>query len=435
MTWPINANVLPEQCLFPSLEDHSFWAQQYVGADLLRSELKKLTYNQSDLTEILTLWDSSENGHGEFVSQIIAGPFPSAVIPLEAPLEFYKFKSGNNFGNYIRSQVFYRECLQNQNCPVYINHSLEWSNNENISRQVLKMNVESEITVITSASNDFIFVEEAKAKLARQGKLIIVASLDPRGRPSDFTNFSDAITIAAPSDSALRSYSFSGVAKDFSGTSGATPLVTGSLVAFTLISGHTLKTFEAIQLLQKTAIPLPDLPSSAMMGAGMLNAYKIGAVARRLKQKCQGRKKCVSASLFLPQTYQFKQQRKLPQMLEDTADTCAKRESLAKLRMAAFLNPTDPTLWERLAEATQNGEFYSSLAKRAAQRNADVLAEICQYNTEEDLRLLRYLPAQKLLALAKQDCSLAVRLNALELYLDYAENYDSLKNSVISIRF
>ena len=409
MALPVNGHALKEQCPSPSLQDSAFWAQQYVGADLLRTMLEEFTYNRDDIAKLVGLWDSSEKGHGEFVSQIIAGPFPSAVIPLETPLEFYKFKSGNRFGNYIRSQAFYKECLRNQNCPLYINHSQDWLN-ENISRQVLKMNTESGIIVVTSASNDYGFVEEAKAKLARAGKLIIVASLNPRGRPSDFTNFSDAVTIAAPSDSALRSYSFSGTPKDFSGTSGATPLVTGSLAAFTLISGYKLKITEAIHLLQKTAIPLPALPSSAMMGAGMLNAYKIGAVAQRLKQKCQGQETCVAESLFLPETYQFE------------GPHCAKKDA----RKAAFLNPTSPAPWENLAKAFPGHELYSSMAKRTRQSDTEVLAEMCRQSSEEGLRMLSYLPSRELLTIAEGNCALPVRLKALELFLDYADGMANL---------
>ena len=400
-----NGHASPISCPSPSQQDSTFWAQQYVGADLLRTMLEEYTYNRDGLAKIVALWDGTKNRHGEFVSQIIAGPFPSAVIPLETPLDFYRFKSSNNFGNHIRSQLFYRECLRNQDCPVYINHSLDWLN-ENISRQIAQMNEESAITVVTSASNDYGFVEEAKAKLSREGKLIIVASLNPAGRPSDFTNFSDAVTIAAPSDTTLRSYSFSGTPKDFSGTSGATPLVTGSLAAFTLISSYKLKTTEAIHLLQKTAIPLPFLPSSAMIGAGMLNAYKMGAVAERLKQKCQGQEACMAESLFLPETYQFE------------GPYCP--------REAAFLNPTGPAPWENLASAFPDHQLYPALAKRVRQSDSEILAEMCRQSSEEDLRMIRYLPTRELLTIAEENCSLPVRLQALELFLDYSESVANL---------
>ena len=267
-------------CTFPpQIENEpwdAFWAQHYVGADLLREELEKLDVSFEKIPGLVAVWDSPDQKHYQYVSQIIAGAKPSAIIPRQTPFPIY-------YPNEI--QQFYRTCLQNGNCPLYINHSMPWGSG-NYEQFVPLMSSRGN-TIITSAGNKYRAVMPKKNHTARNLRAIVVTSLDPQGRPSHFTSYSDAATIAAPSDNSIRSYDFAGNRENFSGTSGATPLVTGALGGFTLLSGYPLETLEARFVLEKTAIPLPFLPRSHLLGSGMLNAYKMGRVALRLKERCE----------------------------------------------------------------------------------------------------------------------------------------------------
>ena len=57
-----------------------------MGADLLRKKLEETDGIKEVTSDLVQIWDSNKNRHGEYVSQIIAGPFPSAVIPQPRPI-------------------------------------------------------------------------------------------------------------------------------------------------------------------------------------------------------------------------------------------------------------------------------------------------------------------------------------------------------------
>ena len=230
----------------------------------------------------------------------------------------------------------------------------------------------------------------------------------PNGHPSDFTNYGDSVTIFAPSDNSIRSYDFENNPKNFSGTSGATPLVTGTLGGFSLLSGYAPQTHEAKILLEKTSIPLPYLPSSHFLGAGMLNSYKMGMVALKMKEQCQNydstdqRNECMSRLLREEETYNFESESKkmfdeaikfFPNCLRENnnqediqeKNNCKKKEALNNLRRSALLNSSDPKMWQALACVTENvskktADFYSSLIER------ETVGNLCKNN----IQLLKY---------------------------------------------
>ncbi len=431
--WIANYSASPKECPFPLLAEPSqgLWAQQYTGADLLRERLKGIDYRHQTTADLVAIWDT--DGHGELVGHILTGPYSSAVIPLKASLDYHPARSTQTFDGLSSYQYFHRQCRQNHNCPTYINHSMTWAERTDISQVISQMNGESAITVVTSAGNDHHFVSDIKATLARQGKLIVVASLDPRGWPSLFTSYSDAVTIAAPSDNSIESHNFHGEVEKFGGTSGATPLVTGSLAAFTLITDYALSTAQAIRLLQKTAIPLPLLPvNGSWVGSGMINAYKIGAVADRLNQRCrgEGRDACMAELLQSQGLYQFGREseilfREAVGALPDSPRrrlSCNEREALAKLRMAALLDPSRGVAWRLLGGQLYNGTFYRSLAARSRQGDADVIAQWCQETNGKYLELLRYLSPSLLAGLNRPHCTLNARTEALIRFLYNADS-------------
>ena len=89
-----------QQCQFPHRVEGEnpevFWAQELVGADLLREELKKQGgFTYEDVARMIGIWDSDRDLHGEFVSNIIAGPKASAVIPLDEPLDYDNLMENN----------------------------------------------------------------------------------------------------------------------------------------------------------------------------------------------------------------------------------------------------------------------------------------------------------------------------------------------------
>ena len=430
-------------CPFSPLEEagQGLWAQQYVGADLLREKLKELDNLQFRTRQLVGIWDANSNRHGEKVSQIVAGPFPSAVVPVESPHDYHTQSPDS----------FYRQCRQKQNCPLYINHSVSWGPlTESVVRE---MNTLNGTVVITSAGNGSSpFVERLKSKLSRDGKLIVVANLDTTGNLFKTTNYSAAVTIAAPAAKSILSYDFSGSPVSFGGTSGAAPLVTGSLTAFTLMTNYILTVTEAIRLLHKTAIPFPNLPSfDGWASPGILNAYRIGAVAERLNQMCQrqNRGHCMARLLQLDETYQFERESELlfkeannthtptkncdkSKVSAHTSDQfaspqpglkCEQLPHITKMRMAALLNPYNAKAWKHLASSLKKGEFYLAMQARA-ERNGDevILDQICRQGSSKHLR---YFSAPYLKTLMERnDCSLSVQTQALSSLLYNTERAD-----------
>ena len=94
-----------------------FWAQHYVGADLLREEIERAGVDTSDLGNLIGIWDSSERNHGEHVSNTIAGPHPSAIIPTDNYLQ-YRNLSAREDNDYVENyRQAHKQCLQNNICP------------------------------------------------------------------------------------------------------------------------------------------------------------------------------------------------------------------------------------------------------------------------------------------------------------------------------
>ena len=388
-----------------------FWAQQYVGGDLLREKLKLLGIEGNRVLELIQIWDGEGRNklkHGEGVSSLIAGPHSSAIIPLSENIPYLDLFSGGHVAK--RYQTISQTCASPSNvCPRYVNNSAGWGGYGVINDYVSRMVDQYGTVMVTSGGNGHMPISPLKTKLAAEGKIIIVGSLDSIGNPTFYTNYSYQVTISAPS-LMLASYDFDEEKKQpFSGTSAGAPLVTGALASFTLISGYSLNTREATQLLEKTAIPLKGLPSANRMGHGMLNAYKIGAVALRLKDKCGERKECITEALLSDKgLYAFPIENR-EQLFEDGARVFAarcfrdyrgnrggsgqgkicKKRALNALRRAAFLNPFDAEIWETIAclkvGVAEEKKFYNALAERATQTDEEIIAKIVDRSAENFL--------------------------------------------------
>ena len=401
-----NAKAFANQCAFPPQVEGEkwdvFWAQHYVGADLLREELEKLEFGAATVRSLVGVWDTRENRHGEYVSHLVAGPAPSAVIPLEQAQDYFK-------SDYLAYGEIFTACIERDSCLPYINYSMEWLGNRTLADMAFQLSLKGS-TVITSAGNDRIPTDKVKRESAGDENIVLVTSLASNGHPSRFSNYADSATVAAPSDLSMRSYNFQGEAGTFGGTSGATPLVTGTLGGFTLLSGYVLQTHEILRLLKKTAIPLVHLPRSHVLGFGMLNAYKIGRVAQRLAERCGEKKECMTSLLETEELYNFDvESARLfdrERVAFDDFSACEQTTAFANLRRAAFLNPHRVEVWEEIARVKANyfqggAEFYLNLSESLKQSEGERLESICRreerahlakYLKEADLGLLLSLP-------------------------------------------
>ncbi len=195
----------------------------------------------------------------------------------------------------------------------YYNHSMTLGGD--ISKDALLKLSYNGATIVSSAGNEGQEVVDGKNQLSKRNHLILVGSLNPALGPSTFTSFGEEVVISAPSDDYILSTSDSGELYHFGGTSGAAPLVTGSLASFEIATGHFLGTENSKKLLKKTAIATPFLKGDKQIfGAGMLNSYKIFKVAQRINEKCpvslndelvNRRSDCVRRELEGNEIYEF----------------------------------------------------------------------------------------------------------------------------------
>ena len=425
------------QCLLPPVKEgepwDAFWAQHQTGTDLLREILEKENISNDDIFSAIEVWDSSVFKHGEYSSQLIARDKDSAVIPMEGTLPFHEMTSSLSYIQ--RFERLAEDCLRNNNCPLYINNSMGWGNSPIISRLFSIMSSRG-ATVIVSAGNNAQPIEEFVMKKASESnRAIIVSSLDPDGFPSNFTNYGDYVTISTGSGTNITSYDFDGNKKDFGGTSGAAPVITGTLGGFTSLSNYPLATHEITHLLTKTAIPMTMLPDGHHLGAGMLNAYKIGRVGQRIKEQCDhhpsngGQYECMSDALRVESTYRFQEEsgrlfdnakKSFPECLTESdadhslnIDSCKKVEDFNNLRRAALLNPENTMIWKVLTcirekhfpENPQVTEFYQRMAEAPKSREQK-LQSICQSSDEKYSRLASYLSLPDLSELIEDEtCS------------------------------
>ena len=428
----LNESILEpvNQCLFPPMVEGEewdvFWAQHYAGTDLLREELEKIQFSREDVFSIVGIWDIDVRQHGEQVSNLVGGPKDSAVIPLNKTMPYINF----SYDPYDTKNTFhegytdlYKNCHQKEiNCPIYINNSFRWLSNPTIGRLASMMSSQG-TTIVTAAGNSGSPMDPLQAKVAKSDRVIPVASLGPDGYPTASTSYGDGVDIIVPSGESMRSYNFEGERTDFGFTSGGAPLVTGTLGGFTLLSGYPLATHEIKHLLSKTAIPMPYLPSDHLLGAGILNSYKISQVALRIKEKCKGhssdfqKNECMQDALRIDSTYQFEEESAglfneaidffpecRPENPSEKVDNSCeeiveKQYAFTKLRKAAFLNPTNPGPWQALAcvkekhiEDDTTSGFYQALGQPRRSKE-DIIRNLCQANLGDTrIRLAQYIP-------------------------------------------
>jgi hypothetical protein len=384
----------------------TYWAQEYVGADLVRERL--IAENLSPKPGLIVAWDNADNdndeSHGTLVSNLMIGPTKSALIPGPS-IPFSPLYQNKNY-KYAASYNQLSGCLEAKNCPSYINNSMHWWTEEDLEIGAVVEKLSEQSVFITIAGNETKSVELSKKKLADQSKLLIVGSTDPLGFGSDFSSYSASLTISAPSDNLLTS-EVDGKSRKFGGTSGAAPQVSAALAAFTLISGYKLSTSEAKNLLQKTALSFPHYPSPNSLGAGILNSYKISEVAYKLRDKCKNRKACFEQELKDEKTYDFgvdarEQLSKAEDVFPECfgkkneitigKESCNERKVLFnEIRKKALLNHHNSKAWDFIScvsrndGMTKNAEFYKALSNRSKLSDEALLKKLVETDNAKDL--------------------------------------------------
>ncbi len=226
-------------------------------------------------------------------------------------------------------------------------------------------------TLVQSAGNDGKNnkpVSSVAVQNSQSANAIIVGSLTPNGSKSSFSQEHPEVHIMAPADKSIGTTNAFGQTVNFSGTSASAPLVTGALASFNWMSGYHPTPEESKILLRMTAVPHKYSNNKPRTnGFGMLNAYKIGMLGKKLKEKCGGLKHCFKMSLRDDKTYNdlleydknlFKDVEKaFPECsqlacagpAQATSSCSEKKEVLKRLRKQAFLRPWSHEMWRHLS--------------------------------------------------------------------------------------
>lgn len=165
--------------------------------------------------------------------------------------------------------------------------------------------------------------------------VVLVGSAHPAGIVSEFSDEDPNVAVLSPSDYHLYSPGLENTS--FSGTSGATPLVTGALANAKSILGN-FSVWDARVLLKKTATPLVVTSGGNKNGTGLLNAYKLLRVSERLREKGWPKTK---VDLKDNSLYDFKKEaaqnvQKADQILKNGKD-CESMSAALKLYRESFL--------------------------------------------------------------------------------------------------
>ena len=403
-----------------------YWAQEMIGSDLVREDLK--LYPPVAKKTFVAVFDDPDPAYDEHhirSKNIISDDGHHAILPdIGGKIPMYDgnrtslaLSHINNFLNQAEarcassplttptSQEFSTKIIayddpdkqcQATHLPSFINRSLHQpyteEDNETFYRTFKAISPPS--ILINSAGNHFSTpIPESLTKASRDFNAIVVGSLSAFGEKSNFSQQGEAVHIMAPSGYNLTTADERGAYKSYGGTSGAAPIVTGSLAGFEWAAGYHPTAEEAKILLEKTAIATPysnDDPRTN--GVGMVNAYKLMMVGKHLKKTCGRNITCFKNMIRQDDTYLFHNKdpslnkdlvrafpnctpsSKVDDLQKPPASCADKAKVFKKLRKEAFLNPQDKDLWARIAciygqgGFTANKEFalriYDSLSGR-----------------------------------------------------------------------
>ena len=348
-----------------------YWAQEMIGADLLRDELKKTKHLIDDQKLLVAVLDTFER-HSVPVKNLISSSKPQAILPELMQNQIRSFRAEDP------SEVVSLGYKLKDSQPSFINYSMvikdsagnvELQEHKQCKDTLLGFSLMSSSVIVAGAGNDYYDVQgpifSCTEKMSMEGGAVIVGSMSPLGLVSDCSQTGKEVSILAPSDHYIMSVNKEGETSKFGGTSGATPLVTGALAGFELLSGYHPSSEEAKILLEKTAIQTlySQQEDSYENGKGLLNAYKIGRVGQHLRNKCKEDKACFQREIRKDENYKFPVDDSLQMEISEAFPECSnqnhygikknlqcedKKIIFNKIRKAAFLNPFTKKLWKTL---------------------------------------------------------------------------------------
>lgn len=292
-----------------------FWAQEYIGSDLVKEDMRKRNdleivpfsildagfekkhINLKNDIEVDRAFSGSRpmrGDHGTSVAALINGP---GMMSVSENIDYVQLRR-------VSPSIFYysavREVKEMANKPWVISNSMGWT-----SPEVLPLALEVDalgIIWVMAAGNDH---PKKIVEHERVAPVISVGSYSPRGLQTLTSQSSDQLDILAPADQYQASINGAGEPELFGETSGATPLVSGTIANMkSLLPGLTR--YQVEYILKKTAFPSFHRLYTKDNQTGLLNSYKAYKVAERLKERCERKSDCVDQEILKSDLYDFK---------------------------------------------------------------------------------------------------------------------------------
>lgn len=290
---PITFSKNPKVLLSP------FWAQEYIGSDLVKRELslqpaRKVKTGITDINFYYPTMnlkkirykdpsggENPSSCHGSTVSHLFNGEGP-ASSSCQSELIFAANVNSGNFGKDFEDiMALFKGGVE----LVNASHSVD----DELLKCFKKMHTNG-ATIITAAGNSPCidnFLIGVKQRKFKGG--VLVGSQSEFGLP-DFQSIElKEVTISGPAGSSILTKYPEGL-KRCQGSSSSAPLVTGSIAnALSLLA--PLSSSQIKFMLRETALKtIGSFQKPQKNGAGMVNAYKLFRVAMRIRKKCNEEK-------------------------------------------------------------------------------------------------------------------------------------------------
>lgn len=292
-----------------------FWAQEYIGADLIKDELKKIqNLKKIDVAVIdigfekdhINLTEDIEvppqlNGrrrmigdHGTSVVNIFNGPYGITE-------QLNLMSLGRVNYNFLYS-YYWDKYVESNRIPRIISNSVGWSDNQDIA-DIANEAYEKDVLWFLASGNGH--PEEETSKVERESKALLIGSFAPSGLTSSDTQNHESLLVLAPANNELATIDGRGRHSLFGATSGATPMVAAS-VTNVLSFLPKLKHHHVIALVKKTAFKSVENKLGNDRMPGLFNGYKFFKVAQRVAQQCPDQdQECLDQAVSNEELYHF----------------------------------------------------------------------------------------------------------------------------------
>ncbi len=354
------------------------WAQEYSGSDLIREDLAQLEATSIPLAVIDLGFEADHiqlsrghedihippqmNGrrtmrahHGTSVVNLLTGPNDIRVTDKAVLINLTAAIASSMYAYMIRG--FERDA----HYPRVVSNSLGWTSESIV--EVVNGAVDKGVLWFLAAGNAF---PEPVRKHEIESKALLVGSYAPSGLTSFESQNHRDMLVLAPANEELLTIDGYGKRHNFGATSGATPIVAGTVI--NLLSVLPILDKESVvKIIKKTAFKSVENKLGFKEMPGLLNGYLAYRVVKRLRDNCGQSLPCVKKEIQNSQTFSFS----VTQELESTVNCHAFKKGrsqkvLKELRRLSFLksrfHQRETACAYEVLGLKKNAEFFRFLA-------------------------------------------------------------------------